>query len=243
MSATAKELDIQQWLLELGVRCVPRGKEDVSVMVRDYAAGLTDLPHTAFTPASREQASRKWKFFPAYADLRKFLESYAPRKSTVAALPPVEDPALSEEDRAHVRSWINLRDEGNRTLRLGMYCEKWPRAFAYIVRTDAEAERIARQREWLRDEADKRWAGPVPDLRMRTAPAREPDVLPTKPSRTVNEDRALLQALRDNFSLPRREERLRALLDKYAGHPGFAWRAGDPRRLKPEEVHNQQRTV
>jgi hypothetical protein len=146
--------DIRQWLTALSTRCAPRTTENLEILTRDYAVGLADLPYEAFTPQSREAASRQWEYFPSYKSLRKFLETWVEKNATtnMKRLPPIADPSLSEQDQAHVRSWINLRAEriaaGRLTIGLSLL-RKWPRAFDYVCRTDAEAHDIARRRGWL----------------------------------------------------------------------------------------------
>jgi hypothetical protein len=151
----SKQLDIAQWLTDLAVRCTPRTSENIEVMARDYANGLDDLPAEAFTPQSREAATRHFEHFPAYKPLRAWLEKWwSAHKPTRPLLPPVNDPNLSDEDRSHVRSWINLRNgEGDLGNRLSTFRDKWPRAFAYIVRTDDQAAAIAKGRGWIEDNA------------------------------------------------------------------------------------------
>jgi phage terminase Nu1 subunit (DNA packaging protein) len=64
----------------------------------------------------------------------------------------IDDPGLSDQDKSHVRSWNNLRAERivNGKLSIGLSIERrWPKSFAYICRTDAEAYDIARQRGWI----------------------------------------------------------------------------------------------
>lgn len=148
-----READVIAWLAELAVRISPTmSQEQVEVLARDFGKGFVDLPSEAFCSASRHAASLRFERFPPFKALRKFLEEWHAKNCTATAklLPPVEDPALSDEDRAHVRAWINNRaDGGNLAVRLDLYRQRWPAAYRYILRTDAEAERIARQRGWM----------------------------------------------------------------------------------------------
>jgi hypothetical protein len=145
---------VTAWLADLAVRVSPTmTPEQVEILCRDFAKGLTDLPEQAFDELSREAAAREFRRFPPYALLRKFLEGWVKRnvKPDTNLLPPVHDPNLSDIDRAHVRSWINLRPEGNLERRLARYRDNHQAAYRYILRTDAEAAAIARQRGWVED--------------------------------------------------------------------------------------------
>lgn len=123
---------------------------DLKAKVAAMAPGLIEeIPADAFSKRSLYDVGRKFKFFPSYAELSAALtdwwEANAPRQKY---LPPVEDPNLTDTDRAHVRSWLDLRDAGSLDRRLAQYRDKWPAAYRYVVRTDAEAEAIARRRGW-----------------------------------------------------------------------------------------------
>jgi len=148
------ELDIRQWLIALSIRCSPRTNENLEMLAKDYASGLVDLPYEAFTPQSREAAARNWEHFPSYKSLRKFLETWIAKNAPIDTklLPSIHDPNLTEEDQAHVRSWINLRANRKATGKFATGLDllrRWPTAFAYVCRTDADAEDVARQRGWL----------------------------------------------------------------------------------------------
>jgi len=153
--STPHELDIREWLIWLSMRCVLRSTENIEVLATDYASGLKDLPHDAFTPISREAAARKWESFPSYKALRKFLEEWAPQKST-ALPPPLPDGVtisdhLSATDRHLVQSWWNLRPENiaNGTLATALDVQRrWPTVFNEICLTDPEAAGIAVRRGW-----------------------------------------------------------------------------------------------
>jgi len=156
---TQDELEIEVWLSDLSLRCEPRSKENLRVIIAKYAEGLADLPYEAFTTASGEGAARNWERFPSYKALRKFLEDWADKHGAkdTKLLPPIDDPGLSDEDRAHVRSWINLRAERQKSGRFAQalsLMRKWPAAFAYICRTDDEAHATAQQRGWLPETGD-----------------------------------------------------------------------------------------
>lgn len=141
---------IAEWLAELALRCVPRRTVDLAAAIAVYAADLDDLPHEAFSSGSREEAARKWKYFPAYSELRKFLSERLARNTEKKSLPQVGNGELTPEDQAHVRSWLNLRGEGNLKVRLSVM-RSFPNAFSYIIRTDKEAAAIARQCGWIDD--------------------------------------------------------------------------------------------
>ena len=148
------ELDIRQWLIALSIRCSPRTNENLEMLAKDYASGLVDLPYEAFTPQSREAAARNWEHFPSYKSLRKFLETWIAKNAPIDTklLPPVENPDLSEDDRAYVRSWINLRAQrkANGMFAVGLdLLRQKPAAFAHVCHTDAEAWEVARDRGWL----------------------------------------------------------------------------------------------
>jgi hypothetical protein len=151
--STSRQLDIAQWLTDMAVRCTPRTSENIEVLALDYAQGLDDLPSEAFTPQSREAATRHFEHFPAYKPLRAWLDKWwSMHKPTMPLLASIDDPNLSDEDRSHVRSWINTRKDGGDLMqRLSQYHIAWPRAFAYIVRTDDQAAAIARARGWTQD--------------------------------------------------------------------------------------------
>jgi hypothetical protein len=145
-----KTEDIAAWLSELALRCVPRKAVNLAVTIAAFAQDLSDLPHQAFSLEAREVAARKWKYFPTYSELRKFLSEWTEKHQPRSSLPSVEDDGLSPEDRAHVRSWLNLRGEGNLKVRLSVM-RAFPNAFSYIIRTDKEAAAIARQCGWIDD--------------------------------------------------------------------------------------------
>lgn len=120
-------------------------------------AGLLadDFPNPgAFTKKSLHEIGRELTFFPAYAVLHKALSDWwSANKPAPPLLPGSDDPDLSEMDRRHIKSWHNLRPEGDLTRRLGTYRDKWPEAYRYIIRTDAEAEAISRRMGWVAADA------------------------------------------------------------------------------------------
>src|ERR1700733_10262531 len=149
----SRQLDIAQWLGALAVRCTPRTTENIEVLARDYASGLDDLPTEVFSPQSKEAAARNFEHFPAYKPLRVWLTKWwDAHKPVQVALPlPPDAHALSVEDRAHVRSWINLKPEWKAAGRLENALSTFRNrtaVFAYICRTDTDAASIAVRRHW-----------------------------------------------------------------------------------------------
>jgi hypothetical protein len=118
---------------------------------------LCDFPdQRCYSKQSLYAAAREFKWFPTYAELSSFMakwwEANRPRHT---ALPRIEDPSLSLEDRGHVNSWLNLKAEWQAAGRLAVglsTLRSKPRAFAYICRTDTDAAAIAVRHRWPVDE-------------------------------------------------------------------------------------------
>ena len=157
------ELDIREWLIALSLRCSVRTTENLEIMAKDFALGLIDLSDDAFTPQSREAAARKWDSFPSYRALRKFLVDWCEEQaSPYPLLPPIADESLSAQDQVFVKTWQNSRAKdfahlkdrdaslrGRMAISLDVLRLRAFKAFAYVCRTDAEAESVARQHGWI----------------------------------------------------------------------------------------------
>jgi len=152
-----REYDIQRWLADLAIRCEPRSKENLKVIVAKYAEGLADLPYEAFTPAACEGAARQWETFPSYKALRSFLENWAEKHKPAVLLLPVGegDSSIDDEDRAWIRGWLRNESgdwgenktgtEANLRMRLQRLHRNRPQAARWLIQNNDHANRIARE--------------------------------------------------------------------------------------------------
>jgi hypothetical protein len=122
---------------------------------------LTDIPDIAFTDASVRAIAPTLKRSPSYAEVRVALQAYV-RSLDNPDSDAVTDTTLSAEDRIKVQIWRQHRADGfthigmpdvreSMAQSLSMQRRYFPAVFSYIIRTDAEAEHIARHRGWLDD--------------------------------------------------------------------------------------------
>jgi len=73
--APAKFDSVKRWLDSLGVFVVGRTDADaIAFRINAYAGNAIDYPAGVFTAASLKRASGEFTFWPAYADLKKFLD-------------------------------------------------------------------------------------------------------------------------------------------------------------------------
>lgn len=148
------ELTILSWLSRLGLRCAStRATENVEVRCRTYVEPLSDLPAWAFCDESLEAMARKYEFFPPYARLRKDLEEWIGRnRPAVQMLPAGHENVPPDPERWYI-GWFRpgaTPDVPNgRTLQLACIRDRAPAVYQYLLKTDNEAYRIARDRQWL----------------------------------------------------------------------------------------------
>jgi hypothetical protein len=165
-------LHIKHWLADLanmtaGSAPLADAKPKIDTMAAMIA---TELPVEAFTPLSLRAVATDSKFFPSYSDLHRLLSNWwdANRPREVFALPGPDSPALDGTAKALVIAWqrarakdfSELRHVGDLTARMTLVLSAVTRkndaAFAYVVAHDAEAQRIAMHKGWLRDASDNR---------------------------------------------------------------------------------------
>lgn len=90
---------IERWVAALGTLCAGKPDEaDAAAKIRAYAAML-EFPASAFSRSSLDAAARRFKFFPAYAELVEHLEA---------------EVAAAKAQRHQLRRAIALPAEGSR---------------------------------------------------------------------------------------------------------------------------------
>ena len=90
---------IERWVAALGTLCAGKPDEaDAAAKIRAYAAML-EFPASAFSRSSLDAAARRFKFFPAYAELVEHLEA---------------EVAAAKDQRHQLRRAIALPAEGSR---------------------------------------------------------------------------------------------------------------------------------
>lgn len=154
---------IRGWLIDLS-KHVGRAQDlgDLAALIESTAAMLeTKAPPDLFTPDSLEFCLRRFKFFPAYAELWARLQTYQREQTKQLALPPPSVAAafsspeapISDADRPHVDAW--LRAEANKTAdlgaRLAVVRKLAARGFDWLVRNNIRAGEIALHRGWIAD--------------------------------------------------------------------------------------------
>lgn len=101
---------IERWVAALGTLCAGKPDEaDAAAKIRAYAAML-EFPASAFSRSSLDAAARRFKFFPAYAELVEHLEAEvaaakAQRHQLRRAI------ALPAEGSRPVGKWSTMTDE------------------------------------------------------------------------------------------------------------------------------------
>lgn len=101
---------IERWVAALGTLCAGKPDEaDAAAKIRAYAAML-EFPASAFSRSSLDAAARRFKFFPAYAELVEHLEAEvaaakAQRHQLRRAI------ALPAEGSRPVGKWSSMTDE------------------------------------------------------------------------------------------------------------------------------------
>ena len=90
---------IERWVAALGTLCAGKPDEaDAAAKIRAYAAML-EFPASAFSRSSLDAAARRFKFFPAYAELVEHLEA---------------EVAAAKAQRHQLRRAVALPGEGSR---------------------------------------------------------------------------------------------------------------------------------
>lgn len=160
---------IRDWLTNLSQH-VGRAQNvgDLAALIESTAAMLaTKAPVDLFTPDSMEFCLRRFKYFPAYAELWARLQAYQRELSKQLALaaPPVsetlpgaDDFDLTRSDQLMAQFWNETR-AGTRPLARGVTLHTsldvmrltHERAYRYIIKTDPEAEAIAVKAGWVRE--------------------------------------------------------------------------------------------
>lgn len=177
---------IRDWLNDL-LQVIPKALEMTDIAVK--IDQLTDMlaakvPIDLFDADSLEFVARRQRFFPSYADLWSRLQAWQrTRPKLLKALAPPDpeeediDPSLDVTAKALVLSWRKARAndfghlrrhgdiEARMTVALGVL-RRNEAAFAYVCRTDIEAERIALRRYWLSNASDRN-REPTPEERVR----------------------------------------------------------------------------
>ena len=152
-----------EWMAAVAPLIRPRSAVAAATQLGKMLEFLTDIPDSAFSDASVRAIAPTLKRSPSYAEVRGALQNYV-RSLDAPDSNAVTDPSLSGEDRVRVQTWRNHRAvefkhldhlplvRDRMAVALSLQRRMFPAAFNYIIRTDAEAQQIARQRGWLDDE-------------------------------------------------------------------------------------------
>jgi len=209
----ANPKDISIWMADLAVRVSPTmTSEQVEVLSRDFATGLSDLPADVFCGSAREAAARTFDRFPTYKRLRKFLEDWWSEQKPATALPALpgpEDPSLDHRDRVMVG--IILRDKAKAhsldqlTKSLSIIRNTHTRAFQYLCLTDAGIRDFASRHGWWMDPEDR--ADPDEVSKLTTEVTRHfrsqpPDDLPHRPDAVLTPEQLRATRAAAGINLP-----------------------------------------
>jgi hypothetical protein len=141
---------------------MPAGVDpDATIKTRAVMLGEQFSDTRMFTSASARFVAIECGLMslPSVGILSKFLGKWwNSNKPALTALPGVDDEDMPAADRSMVRVWRDIRG-GTKSLPRGVTLDTWldmtrrptPAAFAYIVKTDDEARKIAERREWMRE--------------------------------------------------------------------------------------------
>jgi hypothetical protein len=237
---------VKAWLTELAGSLKPTmTQRELDARIRNSTRDLAArYPTEAFTPPSRLAVAAGLDGFPTSDEIASRLAAWwrdnaSEQQQSPSVLPGGEDPALTIEDRHHLRSWFNLKAEGfkhrdgDSSVTLSVMRQYRPRVFDYICRTNPEAEKIAMHRGWLRDTSERRTHSEYEIASIEQSTARALSALPgyrrthpvneqrehvaapaPPPGRTRQDDLAMLANLRADVRLTNRGDRIRSLCAK-----------------------------
>jgi hypothetical protein len=178
---------------------------------------LEDIPEPVFTRPG-DLAAEIAKGFTGVPNLGRLHKALAGHKkanvSTLPAeLPGGDDQALSLEDRIKLLVFQQQRASGltnirgldfrdRLTTRLAIERRYDPRVFAYVCRTDPEAEAIAMRQGWLEDASERRQ--PTAEESAAVAEKREEAIAAIKAAQIPGQthDRPVIMEPRHNIEVP-----------------------------------------
>ncbi len=169
-----KQNVVVDWLTAIATSLKPSMTDKaLREVVRNTARNLCPLyPPEAFTLASGAAVANGLDEFPSGLTISDRLAEWWRREGGVAttsatSLPGADDPSLEIEHRVQLQVWLDHRTAGfahisyptlhdRMAQALSVQRKYCPKAYAYIIRTDGEAERIAMLRGWLEDASQQR---------------------------------------------------------------------------------------
>ena len=152
-----------EWMAAVAPLIRPRSAVAAATQLGKMLEFLTDIPDIAFSEASVRVIAPQLKRSPSFAEVRTALQNYV-RSLDDPDPNAITDGTLSADDAVKVQIWRQHRAGGfahishladvreRMTQSLSLQRRYFPAVFRYIIRTDAEAEHIARRRGWLDDE-------------------------------------------------------------------------------------------
>lgn len=169
MTTPANLKIITGWMSDLVNMTTATASTDKNKIATMASMIADELPVEAFTRESLRAVATGCDFFPHYSKLHQLLSAWWEdnKPKPVFALPAPDDPTLDGTARAYVKSWLSnraanfdhIRHVGDLDARMALaldvvrlHCDA---AFNYICRTDAEAQKVALRKGWLRDASDK----------------------------------------------------------------------------------------